>query len=648
MTKHQRRVWFTAAWATLLATCLAVVATRYLSFLNHLENVALDIRMAAFQPLVPQSTDVVIAAITEDTVAQFPYRSPVDRAFLAELIQTLDRKGAKVIAVDVLIDQGTEPTKDEQLRAAMLSTRAPLVFSYSSTPSIVNQAQLSFLNGFVPESMRAAANLATDPFDGAVRWIFPGQTSAGMPLGFAYKVASLYGVTRSPGWPEIAWRPQSDAQTSAFAQYPAHAIGLLPDDWFKDKVVLVGAVLSITDRHRTPLRVVYDDERGLMPGILIQAHAVQQLIEGRESPRWSFPPSTAFTAALALVGVLIGLAGLGVMYTLSAGVLALLGLWLSAVLGYAHGLPMVPLVAPTLAMALALWLTDLAIGRQERRQRQFVQGAFSRYVSPAVVRQLLDHPERLSISGQRQEATFLFTDIAGFTTLSESLESGSLSDLLNEYLDGACQIILRHEGTVDKFIGDAIMAIFNAPVAQVDHAERALRCALELDAYAELFRLTKNAEGIPLGSTRIGIHTGVAVIGNFGSVSRMDFTALGDTVNTAARTEGVNKIVGTRICCTHEVVARAPSINALPIGDVLLKGKHQAVRLYTLMDQHTAASDLPCAYADAFALLERGEPSACDAFEQLHQQYPHHALVNFHHQRLRQGLCTARVVMDDK
>ena len=98
MTKHQRRVWFTAAWATLLATCLAVGATRYLSFLNHLENVALDIRMAAFQPLVPQSKDVVIAAITEDTVAQFPYRSPVDRAFLAELIQTLDRKGAKVIA----------------------------------------------------------------------------------------------------------------------------------------------------------------------------------------------------------------------------------------------------------------------------------------------------------------------------------------------------------------------------------------------------------------------------------------------------------------------------------------------------------------------------------------------------------------------
>ncbi|NBS94299.1 MAG: adenylate/guanylate cyclase domain-containing protein, partial [Betaproteobacteria bacterium] len=195
----------------------------------------------------------------------------------------------------------------------------------------------------------------------------------------------------------------------------------------------------------------------------------------------------------------------------------------------------------TLGLALSLWMMDTLIGGAERKQRQFVQGAFSRYVSPDVVNQLVENPEALAVKGDRRELSFIFTDVAGFTTLSEGLSAEKLSETLNAYLDGACQIILESKGTIDKFIGDAIMTIFNAPIPQDDHAERAVRCALAIDAYAEDFRKRYNAEGIPIGVTRIGIHSGPAVIGNFGSQQRMDFTALGDTVNTAARTEGVNK-----------------------------------------------------------------------------------------------------------
>jgi class 3 adenylate cyclase len=244
--------------------------------------------------------------------------------------------------------------------------------------------------------------------------------------------------------------------------------------------------------------------------------------------------------------------------------------------------------------------------------------------------------------------TFIFTDIAGFTTMSEKLTSEKLSEVLNAYLDGACEIILRHEGTIDKFIGDAIMSIFNAPIPQSEHAARAVRCALELDAYAEAFRIKANAEGVPIGVTRIGVHSGPAVVGNFGSHSRMDFTALGDTVNTAARTEGVNKYFGTRICCTEEVVAQCGQLPFRPVGDVVLKGKYTAVGLFNPINEEEAQSEHYRRYMDIYALLKAEDPAASAAVRQFHQDYPDDPLGQFHFERVEKGLNTARVVMEDK
>jgi class 3 adenylate cyclase len=293
-------------------------------------------------------------------------------------------------------------------------------------------------------------------------------------------------------------------------------------------------------------------------------------------------------------------------------------------------------------------MMDMLIGKAERKQRQFVQGAFSRYVSPVVVGQLMENPEALSISGIKREATFIFTDIAGFTTLSEKLTSEKLSDVLNEYLDGACQIILRYEGTVDKFIGDAIMSIFNAPLEQVDHAKRAVLCALELDAYAEAFRKRQNALDVPIGVTRIGVHTGVATIGNFGSSSRMDFTALGDTVNTAARTEGVNKYFGTRICCTEETVKRVPELHFKKIGDVVLKGKIESVGLFNPISETEITGVAYLDYKAMYALLEKDSTQAKEAVLALAQKYPDDSLIRFHFERVEQGIVSSVVHMDDK
>jgi adenylate cyclase len=631
----------------LLAGLLAVLAVQNLSFLTNLENVAGDLRVAGASPPLPQSEDIVIAAIDEGTLSQFPYRSPVDREFLANLISSLEKKGAKVIGVDVILDQTTEEAKDKLLYDTLRATKTPMFVSYSSSPNIVNETQLEYLNAFVPENLRAEANLLQDPLDLSVRWVNPGGTTALRPAGFVTKALQLAGASAPTTADEIAWRSQPDIETPAFKTYPASAVPMLPDVWFKDKIVLVGAILSITDRHRTPLIVLDDGDRGMMPGVLIQAHGIAQFLENRTTGRLSLTTNALITLLFAGLGLSVSLFKKGIGFNVGVGAAIIAAYWVGAFYGYQQGAPMVPLIGPTLAFALSIWMMDVLIGRGERKQRQFVQGAFSRYVSPAVVNQLVADPSAVSISGIKREATFIFTDVAGFTTLSEQLTSEELSNTLNDYLDGACAIILRYEGTIDKFIGDAIMSIFNAPILQPDHAERAVKCALELDAYAEEFRKARNAEGIPIGVTRIGIHTGSATIGNFGSSSRMDFTALGDTVNTAARTEGVNKYFGTRLAATQETVEQCPNLKFRPIGDIVLKGKTKPTPLYNPI----AETDDPALISDyeaAYALLRAEDPASVDAMKALGERFPDDPIVKFHLGRIAKGLVTARVVMEDK
>jgi class 3 adenylate cyclase/CHASE2 domain-containing sensor protein len=630
------------------AALFATFATRYVTFLAGLENVASDVRVAALQPSQVPSKDIVIAAITEDTVSRFPYRSPVDREFLANLLLELERKGARLIALDVLLDQATEPTKDDHLKKTLLAIKVPLLVSYTDTPSIVDSDQLRYLNDFVPFKLRGAANLATDPFDGTVRWIYLGADGPEKPKGFARKAAELLGLTTPAEQVEIAWKPPQDALTPAFPIFPSHAVTALPDEWFAGKTVLVGAILSITDRHRTPMASVYDDERGHMAGVVVQAHSLAQYLEGRQPLKLATQWALLTSIVLALCGLLIGLLKKGLVFNALSGITLITVFWLVGMVGFRYGLPMLPLVGPTLALALSLWIMDVLLGSAERQQRQFIQGAFSRYVSPIVVEQLVDNPESLSISGERRELTFIFTDIAGFTTLSEKLSAEKLSEVLNAYLDGACTIILRHGGMIDKFIGDAIMSIFNAPLPQPDHVARAVRCALELDAYAEDFRIAQNKAGIPIGQTRLGIHSGPAVMGNFGSQSRMDFTALGDTVNTAARTEGVNKYFGTRLCCTDVVVAQCPEMHFRPIGDVVLKGKLTGVELFSPASDADTATGLFSRYVDVYALLKNSNAMAPDAVRALHQDFPEDALTTFHFERVESGLNTHHVVMEDK
>lgn len=535
-----------ALWIALVAVCSALIAAfsvHFLAPLNNLEKKLADIRVAAMEPPRGASEQIVIVAIDEETLAQFPYRSPVDRQLVGDLITQIDGKGARAIGVDILIDQPSEPAKDEHLFNAIRQARTPLHFSFTSDKDIVNEAQLAYMKSFVPPGKRMDSKLLTDPFDGLVRRINPGGTVSNgkrtfdddHPHGFAPLMAAYFDRPLLQRPREIAWRPPSAEGEDPLPVISASYVPYLPAEIFAGKIVLIGAVLSITDRHSTPLSIIDDGYRGFMPGVLIQAHGIDSIVTGTPEPVSPASWTVLLVAAFTALGVLISQLRKGLAFNLSLSLIALAAYWAFCIVGYGQGVPMLPMLAPSLALALSIWMMDIVIGRAERLQRQYIQSTFSRYVSPAVVDQIAADPSAAAISGVKREATFLFTDVAGFTTMSELLAPEALSDVLNQYLDGACEIILRHGGTIDKFIGDAIMAIFNAPIEQPDHASAAIRSALELDAYAERYRQQCNEQGIPIGITRIGLHTGPAIIGNFGSTQRMDFTALGDTVNTAAR-----------------------------------------------------------------------------------------------------------------
>ena len=642
-------------WITVVAVLSALIAifsVQFLAPINNLEKKLADIRVAALEAPKPPSPDIIVIAIDEDTLAKLPYRSPIDRDLISSLIEHIDGAGAKAIGVDVLVDQPSEAAKDDRLSTVIRSAETPLYFSFTADPAFVTQAQLEYMQAFLPAAMRMESKLLSDPFDGLIRRINPGgMLSAGRliydddhPPSFASVMASHLGAPLQRRAREIGWRPLSADGEDPIPVISANYVSYLPPEIFSGKVVLIGAVLSITDRHPTPLSIIDDGYRGLMPGVLIQAHAIDSIASNTPEPVSSPSLTVLLVAAFTALGVLISQLRKGLLFNVALSLIAISGYWVIAIAGYAYGIGMLPILMPSIALLLSVWMMDLVIGRAERMQRQFIQSTFSRYVSPAVVERIAADPSAAAISGEKREATFLFTDVADFTTMSELLPAEQLSDVLNQYLDGACEIILRQGGTVDKFIGDAIMAIFNAPIDQPDHAAAAVRAAIELDAYAENYRKECNDKGIPIGVTRIGIHTGPAIVGNFGSSQRMDFTALGDTVNTAARTEGINKYFGTRICCTQSVVDQGANQEFRTIGHFALKGKIEYTSLYTpLTPDHDV--DAEAEYRAAFALLEQQDEAARERFASLRSTYPADPLIIYHHDRLQQGDVSARIKM---
>lgn len=301
-----------------------------------------------------------------------------------------------------------------------------------------------------------------------------------------------------------------------------------------------------------------------------------------------------------------------------------------------------------LEMTIAKTIRHVEILR-DARQRQVAaeraQASLARYFSPNLAEQLARDVDAVEFAGQRRDVASLFTEVTGFTTFAEALEPSVLGPILNAYLSGMIDIVFAHDGTLAKIVGDALHVLFGAPGEQPDHAARAVACALSLDAYAQSFRERWSGQGPTLGVTRIGVHAGPAVVGNFGGSRFFDYTAYGDTINISARLEAANKQLGTRVCVSAAVAQRVEDFRGRPVGDLILRGKTEPIRAFEPLPAAQFGAAATADYLKAFALLEDGDPDAMAAFAALVGRQANDQLANFHLKRLLNGATGTRIVM---
>ena len=300
-------------------------------------------------------------------------------------------------------------------------------------------------------------------------------------------------------------------------------------------------------------------------------------------------------------------------------------------------------------MTIAKTIRHVEALREARRRQAEAERAhasLSRYFSPNLAERLASDADAIDLGGQRREIATLFTDIASFTALVETLEPDVLGPLLNGYLTGMTDIVFAHDGTVAKIVGDALHVLFGAPGEQLDHASRAVACALALDEYAQSFRERWHKKGIALGITRIGVHSGPAIVGNFGGGRFFDYTAYGDTINIAARLETANKQLGTRICVSAILAAKVKDFMGRPVGSLLLRGRSEALRAFEPLRAEQYEDPSTKSYLDAFAKLEAGDPGAIAAFAAHVGKRPDDQLASFHLKRVLNGATGTRIAMD--
>lgn len=394
---------------------------------------------------------------------------------------------------------------------------------------------------------------------------------------------------------------------------------LVSPEEFRDAFVFFGfSAPGLFDLRPAPVSGVYS-------GVEIHAQALAGILSGDFLSEVPLPAALLLTGLLALGAALCCSLGATTLWALTAiAVFAPLPVALACG-AYAAG-HVLPLMLLEVATGLALGVSILLGYATEGRQKRFIKSAFRQYLSPVVIEELLRHPERMRLGGERRVLSIFFSDLQGFTSLSESLSPEALTQFLNEYLTAMTDIIMAEGGTVDKYEGDAIIAFWNAPLDQPDHAARALRAALRCqDRLAELRPAFRERVGTDL-VMRIGLNTGPAVVGNMGSHSRFDYTMLGDAVNLAARLEGLNKQFGTRVMVTGSLLeAAGDAFAARELGRVVVVGRSEPVAVYEPMwqgERDARAQDLRRFEAALAHFLAGRTEAALEGFEALADRDP--------------------------
>jgi adenylate cyclase len=609
--------------ATLVVLGLAVWLARFawtVDLASDAERALYDLRFAAkAQRTLAQDERITLVTYNDDTLAQLGKRSPLDRAMLAQALRAIDAMHPRAIGIDILIDQA-QP-EDDELLAAFRSLHTPTFLAYASArynPDQMLPWQQAFLDGFLrraapgpvhPASIRLQSDLA----DGVIRrWpdrnahLPPFLANALAPGHRAFETYSGSIDFRMPGTSD------SD-EVPVFTNLPIQFVTQFPEGvraMIEGRYVMIGGDIQDLDDYETPMTRTTGR---MMKGLEVHAQMLAQMLDGRTKA--PIPAWTLWLAAFAVVlaGALSSLVELRSWKALVLPLQVVLIGWVPFQL---QGMNVDTIDLPAFGWGAGWLLAFLAAGTAARavgsEQRRFAQSALGKYLPADIAAQILRDPDRLALHGEKKQIYALFSDLEGFTKLSHAITPERLSGLLNTYLDRMSDIVLKHGGTIDKFVGDAVVAFWGAPIARPDDADRAARAAVEMYEGGQAFARAAGDDVPPIGVTRVGLHRGEAVVGNFGGEGRIQYTALGDGMNTGARLESANKQLKTTVLVSGEAKAQSTLDIFRPMGRVVLSGRATPVEVW-----EPAPHVEPALRAQLVALWERFDGGDTEALVQL-------------------------------
>jgi len=606
--------------------------------LDQLELKTYDMRLRALPKVAPKH--VTIAAIDEKSLARLG-RWPWSRSTFAELVQRLDEAGAKVIAFDVFFSERESARADAQFARAIASSRkvvlgtvfllnreeaqhlgaarleaamqaiAPQAFAHVSTAGdarsefqmdepfgvLANIAELqtsAVHTGHINVQFDVDGVVRRTPlvlrhdgryfpaFDVQVARAFLGEPKLSLELA-AYGIAGMSLGERQIALDEdgrLLVRYRGPVRTFSAVSIADILERKADAALLRDRVVLIGnTAQGIGDIRVTPYGRAF-------PGVEVRANIIEGLLEGEvlSRPEWVKLVDVGGMIVIGLLMIVL-LPRLGVLW---AGIVAAAAfaayLFAATALFRTQGL-WLNIVYPSLLIALLFVSATLVRYFFAFSEKRYLKLAFQHYVPPAVVEGLVSGADRLRLGGEKRELTVLFSDIRGFTTMSEAMAPEELVKLMNEYFTAMTDKVFEHRGSLDKYIGDAVMAVYGAPVAEPRHAALACRTALEMLTVLDELKAGWKSRGLPEIDIGVGINTGPMIVGNMGSANRFNYTVVGDSVNLASRIESINKTYGTNILVseyTYEVVKDEFPF-AREIDNIRVRGRTQPVRIYELM-----------------------------------------------------------------
>ena len=599
---------------TVLAVVTVLVitlATLFGSF-EFLELKAVDAAFNLRGPL-PPTAPIVIVAVDDESIRETQLQWPWPRSYMAQLITKISEGKPKSITADVFwYEPTTEAGGDEALAQAIANAGNVIL------ANDINRVEQS---GFVldeyrrplPELEAAAmslglANLKRDDADGFIRQmpiylINPNDEKAyfswavltaihylDVPLPTSIKTNSVqFGDVTVPledrFFINVNYRGGSGR---VFEQKPAYQVvnGDIDPSFFKDKIVLIGATsVSLQDVYSVP----FEGSRKPMPGVEVNANVIDTIISGQFISRWPLllgALAVLFLGILAYVFSISSRPLIGIFLTVGTAI-AYLVLWFVA---FAQLRTEIYVVAPLIGLVLGFAVPSVERATTEALARRRVRGMFERFVSPEVVEQMVESGLEAS-RGQRTELTILFSDIRGFTTMSEKMSPNAVVDLLNEYLGVMTDVILKHGGTIDKYEGDLIMAFFNAPITQPDHPRRAVEAAIDMRITLDRLKAKWAKEGTRPTNFEmgIGLNTGDAFVGLIGSEKRINYTCIGDSVNLASRVQDLTKDLKWPLLITEFTYERIKDEFDAEFAEArLVKGKTVPVGMYKVIGRKGA------------------------------------------------------------